>query len=131
MTKHGLDPDSLPVEHGTYRYASGYQAAKRLLEQDLTAILSFNDEMAFGAREAVTEVGLKVPDDVSLVGFDNWDLSGYANMKLTTVERNMGEIAREGTRILLRRLEEGIIDNRRVYLENRLIIRETVKNLNA
>ena len=52
-------------------------------------------------------------------------------MKLTTVERNMGEIAREGTRILLRRLEEGIIDNRRVYLENRLIIRETVKNLNV
>ena len=87
--------------------------------------------MRFGAREAVTEVGLKVPDDVSLVGFDNWDLSGYANMKLTTVERNMGEIAREGTRILLRRLEDGIIDNRRVYLENRLIIRETVKNLNA
>ena len=131
MTKHGLDPDSLPVEHGTYRYASGYQAAKRLLEQDLTAILSFNDEMAFGAREAVSEVVLKVPDDVSLVGFDNWDLSGYANMKLTTVERNMGEIAREGTRILLRRLEDGIIDNRRVYLEYRLIIRETVKNLNA
>ena len=72
-----------------------------------------------------------MPDDVSLVGFDNWIWSGYANMKLTTVERNMGEIAREGTRILLRRLEEGIIDNRRVYLENRLIIRETVKNLNA
>ncbi|MBT9776829.1 LacI family DNA-binding transcriptional regulator [Clostridium sp. MCC353] len=130
MKKHGLDPDSLPVEHGTYRYASGYQAAKRLLEQDLTAILSFNDEMAFGAREAVTELGLKVPDDVSLVGFDNWDLSGYASMKLTTVERNMGEIAREGTRVLLRRLEDGIIDNRRIYLDNKLIIRETVKNLN-
>ena len=130
MKKHGLDPDSLPVEYGTYRYASGYQAAKRLLEQDLTAILSFNDEMAFGAREAITEMGLKVPDDVSLVGFDNWDLSGYASMKLTTVERNMGDIAREGTRVLLRRLEEGIIDNRRIYLDNKLIIRETVKNLN-
>ena len=130
MIKYGLDPDSLPVEHGTYRYASGYQAAKRLLEQDLTAILSFNDEMAFGAREAINEVGLKVPDDISLVGFDNWDLSGYANMKLTTVERNMGEIARDGTKILLRRLEDGVIDNRRIYLENKLIIRETVKNLN-
>lgn len=130
MEKHGLDPDSLPVEHGTYRYASGYQAAKRLLEQDLTAILSFNDEMAFGAREAIVEMGMKVPDDVSLVGFDNWDLSGYASMKLTTVERNMGEIAKEGTRVLLRRLEEGIIDNRRIYLDNKLIIRETVKNLN-
>ena len=43
---------------------------------------------------------------------------------------NMGEIAREGTKILLRRLEDGVIDNRRIYLENKLIIRETVKNLN-
>lgn len=130
MEKHGLDPESIPVEHGTYRYASGYQAAKRLLEQDLTAILSFNDEMAFGAREAIVEMGMKVPDDISLVGFDNWDLSGYASMKLTTVERNMGEIAKEGTRVLLRRLEEGIIDNRRIYLDNKLIIRESVRNLN-
>lgn len=130
MQKHGLDPDSLPVENGTYRYASGYQASKRLLEQDLTAILSFNDEMAFGAREAISEMGLCVPDDVSLIGFDNWDLSGYASMKLTTVERNMGEIAKEGTRVLLRRLEDGIIDNRRIYLDNKLIIRESVKNLN-
>ena len=51
-------------------------------------------------------------------------------MKLTTVERNMGEIAKEGTRVLLRRLEEGIIDNRRIYLDNKLIIRESVRNLN-
>ena len=42
----------------------------------------------------------------------------------------MGDIAIEGTRIRLRRLEDGIIDNRRVYLENKLIIRETVKKLN-
>lgn len=118
------------MEYGNYRFTSGYQAARKLLEQELTAILCFNDEMAFGAREAIVELGLKVPDDISLIGFDNWDMSGYASMKLTTVERNMGDIAIEGTRILLRRLEDGIIDNRRVYLENKLIIRETVRNLN-
>ena len=94
-----------------------------------TAILCFNDDMAFGAREAIAEAGLKVPDDVSLVGFDNWDLSGYNSMKLTTVERNMGEIAKEGTRVLLRRLEDGIVDNSRIYLENKLIIRSTVKDI--
>lgn len=127
---HGLDPERIPVEYGNYRFTSGYQAARKLLEQELTAILCFNDEMAFGAREAIVELGLKVPDDISLIGFDNWDMSGYASMKLTTVERNMGDIAIEGTRILLRRLEDGIIDNRRVYLENKLIIRETVKKLN-
>ena len=85
--------------------------------------------MAFGAWNAIYEHGLTVPGDISLTGFDNWDLSGYANMKLTTVERNMGEIGKEGTRVLLRRLEEGIVDNSRIYLENKLVIRETVRDL--
>jgi LacI family transcriptional regulator len=58
-------------------------------------------------------------------------MSGYSDMHLTTVERNMGEIAREGARVLLRRLDEGIVDNRRIYLNNKLIIRDTVKNLNV
>ena len=43
----------------------------------------------------------------------------------------MGEIAKEGARVLLRRLDEGIVDNRRIYLNNKLIIRDTVKNLNV
>ena len=85
--------------------------------------------MAFGAREAIVEEGLKVPDDVSLIGFDNWDMSGYSSMKLTTVERSMSEIAKEGTRVLLRRIEDGVEDNSRIVLENRLIVRNTVRRL--
>lgn len=127
----GMDPEKIPYVGGNYRYASGYQGAQKLLEQDLTAILCFNDEMAFGARTAIYERGMTVPEDISLIGFDNWDMSGYSSMQLTTVERNMGDIAREGTRVLLKRLETGIIDNQRIYLENKLIVRETVKNLNA
>ena len=76
------------------------------------------------------EEGIRVPEDISLIGFDNWDLSGYSDMHLTTIERNMGEIAKEGARVLLRRLDEGVIDNRRIYLNNKLIIRNTVRNLN-
>lgn len=128
--KNGLNPDEIPYVNGNYRYASGYSAAKELLKAHPSAFLCFNDEMAFGAREAIIEEGLSVPEDVSLIGFDNWDMSGYGTMKLTTVERSMSEIAKEGTRILLRRLETGKEDNRRVYLDNRLIIRDTVKNLN-
>ncbi len=127
--KNGLNPDDIPMVGGTYRYASGYQGAKKLLEYEPTAILCFNDEMAFGAKQALAEAGLTVPDDVSLIGFDNWDMSGYGNMRLTTVERNMGKIAKEGTRVLLRRLEEGEIDNGRIYLDNRLIVRDTVRDI--
>ncbi|MDD3251975.1 MAG: LacI family DNA-binding transcriptional regulator [Lachnospiraceae bacterium] len=129
LRKHGMNPEEIPVIGGTYRYASGYQGAKVLLEHHPTAILCFNDEMAFGAREAIAEAGLKVPEDVSLIGFDNWDLSGYNSMRLTTVERNMSEIAQEGTRALLRRLEDGVVDNRRIYLDNKLIIRDTVRDI--
>lgn len=128
--KNGLDPGTISYISGNYRYSSGYQAAKELLEKQPTALLCFNDEMAFGAREAILEAGLRVPEDVSLVGFDNWDMSGYGSMKLTTVERSMSEIAKEGTRILLKRLETGVVDNRRVYLDNRLVIRDTVRDLN-
>ena len=85
--------------------------------------------MAFAAKAAAGELGLQVPEDVSLVGFDNWNMSAYGNMKLTTVERNMGELAKEGTRVLLRQLEDGIIDHRRIYLDNKLIVRETVKDM--
>lgn len=131
MLKHGLNPDDLPVEIGNYRYASGYRAAQKMVAENpnLTAILCFNDEMAFAARAAIYEAGLTVPGDISLIGFDNWDMSGYGTMKLTTVERSMSEIAKEGTRVLLRRLEDGIIDNSRIYLDNQLIIRETVKDI--
>ena len=50
-------------------------------------------------------------------------------MKLTTVERSMSEIAKEGTRVLLRRIEDGVEDNSRIVLENRLIVRNTVRRL--
>lgn len=131
MINHGLDPDILHMEIGDYRYASGYRASKRILsrEEKPTAILCFNDEMAFGARAAIYEAGLSVPDDISLIGFDNWDMSGYGTMRLTTVERNMGDLAREGTRVLLRRLEDGIIDNSRIFLDNKLVVRESVKDI--
>lgn len=128
--KWGLEPESLPVEYGNYRYNSGRLAAGRLLDarKDLTALLCFNDEMAFGARSAAYERGLRIPEDISLTGFDNWDLSGYADMRLTTVERNATRIAVEGTKMLLTYMEKGIRPGD-VWLENRLIVRETVRNI--
>lgn len=68
MIRHGLDPEEVPVEEGDYRYTSGYRAARRILQREErpTAILCFNDEMAFAARAAVYEAGLTVPDDISL-----------------------------------------------------------------
>lgn len=130
VSKRGISPDQLAVEYGDYRYMSGYCAAQRLLKSGPTAILCFNDEMAFGAKSAIDEAGLQVPGDISLIGFDNWDVAGYSGMQLTTVERNMGEIAKEGTRILLGQLEHNNTGTERIYIDTRLIVRKSVKNLN-
>jgi DNA-binding LacI/PurR family transcriptional regulator len=128
----GLDAKSIPIEYGNYRHNSGKLAAGRLIDanKDLTAILCFNDEMAMGAISAVTGRGLKVPEDISITGFDNFDISGYADIRLTTVERNSIQIATEGARMLLAYMEEGKFPED-VWLENRLVIRKTVRNRNS
>lgn len=130
--KHGLDPEEFPVEYGNYRFNSGRLAAGRLLDahKDVTALLCFNDEMAFGARNAAAERGLKVPEDLSLTGFDNWELSGYSDMRLTTVERSAAKLAMEGSRMLLACMEEGIRPAD-VWQENRLIVRDSVRKIES
>lgn len=128
--EHGIDPKTIPVAVGNYRYISGYEAAKQLIPLHPTAILCFNDEMAFGARAAIIEAGLKVPEDISLTGFDNWDLSAYGDMKLTTVERDMGALARKSADILLKKIEENETINGHIYLDTRLVIRDSVKKIN-
>ncbi|MFA9376930.1 MAG: LacI family DNA-binding transcriptional regulator [Lachnotalea sp.] len=125
----GLDSKSVPVAVGNYRFNSGYLAAKELLVNKPTAILCFNDEMAHGARKAILEAGLSIPDDVSLIGFDNLDASRFSDMNLTTIERNMLSIAKTGTEVLLKKIEKGDTSCERIYLDTQLIIRETVKDL--
>jgi len=65
----------------------GYEATKKLLRQKNrpTAILSMNDRLAFGAYQAATEAGLSIPDDLSIVSFDNDELAAYLRPGLTTV----------------------------------------------
>lgn len=125
----GLDPKSMPIAVGNYRFPSGYLAAKELLPHKPTAILCFNDEMAHGARKAILEAGLSVPDDVSLIGFDNLDASKFSDMNLTTIERNMLRISQIGTEVLLQKIEHGDTSCERIYLDTQLIIRDTVKDM--
>lgn len=125
-----IDPRSLPIAAGNFRYRTGKTAALELLTShpDLTALLCFSDEMALGAIDAASELGLKVPQDLSVTGFDNWDFAGHSDAHLTTVERNTICIASEGTRMLLDYMEKGLRPHN-VYLENKLIVRESVRNL--
>lgn len=105
--EHGL---SLPEERcvqARYSFSHGYEAALRLLEGGkLTAIFAMSDVMAIGAIRALKDRGLRVPEDVSVFGYDGLELGEYYVPKLTTVRQQADLLAQRGIKLLLGAIEE-------------------------
>lgn len=87
---------------------SGYEAMMRLLELEHppTAVFSFNDTVAFGAISAIWDKGLRIPEDISVVGYDNTILSGHIYPRLTTVDGRMKEMGVLAAKMLIDAIEE-------------------------
>lgn len=122
-----LSPDL--VKFGDYRQKSGYRIMKELLENRNIpdAVFASNDLLAIGVIQAIRASGLKVPEDISVIGFDNIAAAGFGEVELTTIEHpkyRMGELA---AGILLEKidLKPEMQENKRVVLEPELIIRRT------
>ena len=99
----GLAPG--PILAGDWTAAGGYAAGGRLLaEPGPTAVFAANDLTALGLVRAVSEGGLQVPEDLSVVGFDDIEVAAYARPPLTTVRQDFGELGRAAVRLLLGRL---------------------------
>ena len=112
------------IEH--YSMENGYQTTKRLLEsgEKFTAIFAAADIWAIGACRALYEAGLKVPEDVSVAGYDGIDLGDYYIPKLTTVKQPDGEIANTAVRLLLDVIA-GKCENKYIVLPGMLLKRES------
>jgi len=105
----------------------GYFYARKLLDSGevFSALFAFNDVSAIGAISALRDAGLRVPEDVSVIGFDDIMAAAYQNPRLTTVRqplRRMGELAAE---ILLQRIAGDGATKRQVFVEPELIVRES------
>ena len=120
-----LDADL--VVHSDWRLPWGTAAAHRLLElpEPPTAIFGFNDNVAIGALHAAHERGLKVPDDLSVVGFDDTHQAVIVTPRLTSVSQPLAEMGRMGVSLLLRLLEGQRLDALRVELATRLVVRDS------
>ncbi|WP_375422979.1 LacI family DNA-binding transcriptional regulator [uncultured Friedmanniella sp.] len=97
----------LPVTEilpGDWTAASGFAAAQTWPADGPTAVFAANDLMALGLVRGLTERGLRVPADVSVVGFDDIEVSGYSRPPLTTVRQDFGDLGRAAVRVLLARL---------------------------
>lgn len=122
-----LAPRELVSVAGEPTIEHGIHAARTLLdlEQPPTAIVAFNDKIAVGVIEAATERGLRVPHDLSVVGFDDLDLSRVVRPQLTTVRQPLEEMARLGVELLLRLIEGRDISALHVELATELVLRSS------
>jgi len=95
-----------PVVVGDWSAASGYAAGRQLAaDPSVTAVFAANDDMAIGLIRALTEAGRRVPDDVSVVGFDDIPVAAYVTPPLTTVRQPFDAVAQEGLKRLLHAIE--------------------------
>lgn len=110
LENHDLELADAMVAEGAYTYDSGFEAAKTLLshEHRPTAIFAANDEMAFAVMNVAAHLGLKIPDDLSVVGFDGSPFSTFVVPSLSTNIRQSDEVARLATQKLLAQINENV-----------------------
>ncbi|WP_199509443.1 LacI family DNA-binding transcriptional regulator [Nucisporomicrobium flavum] len=115
------------VRHVEPTVAWGRRAAGELLDltEPPTAIIGFNDKTAIGALQAAAERGLRVPDDLSIAGYDDIDLSRATSPQLTTVRQPLAELGRMAVSLLVRVLDRHRVQALHVELATELVVRDS------
>lgn len=116
------------IIEGDFQQQTGYETAKRLLQSTdprPTAILASNDLSAFGAMDAARECGLRIPDDISIIGFDDIPQSSVIYPKLTTIRQPLEQMGQVAARMLLAQIEDPGQTPQRVALPTQLVIRDS------
>ena len=133
LKKNGIQPDTALVfqtsdEISHFSMENGYCTAKRLVESgvDFTALYAVSDVLAIGAIRALLESGRKVPDDVSVAGYDGIDVSGYISPSLTTIRQPVEAMAKDTVKLLFD-IIAGKKDHQHITYEAELLERESTK----
>lgn len=128
LKDNGIEYNGEIVSFGEYRFEGGYNACMEILKKDVTAIMAFNDLMAYGAYKAIYDVGLNVPNDISVVGYDDLIFSQMLSVPLTTIAQNTKELSENVSRLVLAQVKgEEKINN--ILVAPNLIVRNSVKKI--
>ena len=129
MEAAGVPINEKLVVYSDYTMQGGFTAMKALLHQHPTAVFSSNYEMTIGAIIALNEAHLSVPEDISLVGFDRFDLFGAINPELTLIKQPLREISECVGHLMLSMLEQKKQLRQLVILSTKLIRGDSIRNL--
>lgn len=116
--------DETLIYEGRYDYESGVAAAEYLMAKKVTAIFAFNDLSAYGAYSRIKKQGYKIPEDISLIGYDDIFFSGLLDVPLTSVHQPIYEMGVAAVKQLIDELEHESM-HRKVIFDTQLMIRES------
>lgn len=127
LSEAGLPLNRDYVYESDYTELGGYYGGRQLISQPVRpqAIIAANDLMAIGAMNACEEAGIRIPDELSITGIDNLDISSRVKPGLTSVSMMQEDIGRHAASILIRRLQGKPVEDRSVRLLPRLMVRES------
>ena len=131
-----LPDDHFDMTDCGYMTDKAYDTAKKILNKDTsqrpTAFLCHADNMALGVREAVFEAGMRIPEDISLIGFDDIAFASVSGVELTTVAHRQYEMGLQGAQLLIEKITEAGPDNadqgprcHNIILEPKLVVRKS------
>ena len=129
LTAQGIDYRWMRQSGPNWSMDDGYNMMRALLDEPIqpTAIFASNDRVAIGALHAITERGLRVPEDYSLVGMDGIEISGHLNPPLTTVRQPLDSIARVAVEMLLKLIKGEALQQNSVLLIPELVVRQSTQ----
>jgi len=125
LAESSIPFDESLVAEGDFTESGGYAAMQSLLPAGPDAVFAASDIMALGAIRAVREAGLRVPEDVAFVGFDDLPLAALSNVQLTTVHQPVVQFGIKAVEVLIDLVENGIAPPRHVIMDTELVVRGT------
>jgi LacI family transcriptional regulator len=129
MNEYGLEIKENYIIRGDYHFKSGYDAGDVVIKNNSTAVFVANDMMTLGLLKRLNEEGLKVPEDLSIVSYDNTLNDFIIDLQLTSIEQNIANLGKKASDVML-----DIIQNKRsgfanICLEPKLVVNNSVKNI--
>ncbi|EJG2022154.1 substrate-binding domain-containing protein [Vibrio parahaemolyticus] len=133
MNEAGLEFNANWIIESDFECEGGYQAFKKMAERGTlpSSIFVSNDMMAMGVINAANELSIKVPDDLSIIGYDDIHIAKFMSPSLTTIHQPKYRLGQAAVETLVRRLDDKFNEAQVVQLEPTLVVRNSVKLLNC
>jgi LacI family transcriptional regulator len=127
----GIEINEDLIESGDFSPQSGFEAMQKILNQgsDFSAVFVASDNVALGAKSAISQAGLAIPQDISMVGFDDLPWAAFSNPPLTTIRLPALELAARASQLLLDIIKFNNVDEKEINLDTELIIRKSCRQL--